>query len=378
MNTNILGIFDSGLGGLTVVCSLVEHMPHQSFIYIGDNAHRPYGAKSSEEIAHFSIEIGKYLQARGVDMIVVACNTASSAALEKLRASVDIPVIGIIDAGVQAALNEAKKLNLLPSCENTTGDLAQKFSLKIGVLATVSTVQSAVYKRKIEEVCPQIEVIQQAAPRLEEIVETQIFQDTSACNPTSWIDSDKQVSQEQQSSDIYHNDSTRDGDEKGDKSKKRFIYGRYFSQEEIDTFKKDILQVVEPLIKERVSFIVLGCTHFPIMADLIQEVIRENNNGVSIPLVDPAAYEVQEVEHYIQHHPELKNTCNEKKALDQKTLDHLSSRDNSSQQIQEFLTTEHNVPKFRACIRNILKEENPSVHYVSIGNSGNNDSTANA
>jgi len=104
-----IGVFDSGVGGLTVLRALVHLLPHESFIYVGDTARVPYGSKSPEAVRRFSLEIARFFRRKGVKMMVTACNTASALALPDLRAFMPVPVIGVIEPGARAALASTSK-----------------------------------------------------------------------------------------------------------------------------------------------------------------------------------------------------------------------------------------------------------------------------
>jgi len=142
MSDKPIGIFDSGIGGLTVCKAVHDLMPSEHLIYFGDTARFPYGTRSQETIIRYSREITEYLISRGVKMIVVACNTASAAALDTLRDDYNIPFTGVIEAGARAA------------CQRCNGD-------SIGVVATRATVRSKSYIREINQIQPHITVEQQ-------------------------------------------------------------------------------------------------------------------------------------------------------------------------------------------------------------------------
>ena len=108
MDNRPLGIFDSGLGGLTVAHAIHEVMPAESLVYLGDTARVPYGNKSGETIIRYSRENSQFLISKGVKAVVVACNTASAYALDSLRAELKVPVFGVIESGVEAALQATK------------------------------------------------------------------------------------------------------------------------------------------------------------------------------------------------------------------------------------------------------------------------------
>jgi glutamate racemase len=139
-----IGIFDSGVGGLTVFREIARALPHHSLIYLGDSARVPYGTKSAETVTRYTLQAAAHLIERGIGMLVVACNTATAAALPALQASLTIPVIGVVEPGARAAV------------ERTRG--------RIGVIATEGTVRSKAYTRAIHSLNPNVEVIEAAAP----------------------------------------------------------------------------------------------------------------------------------------------------------------------------------------------------------------------
>src|SRR5690349_6417536 len=130
MRDRAIGVFDSGVGGLTVARSLTERLPREEIIYLGDTARVPYGSKSSETVVRYSRMATDFLVAQGVKLIVVACNTASAFALEALRAQLPLPVLGVIDPGARAAVSATH-------------------SGRIGVIGTLGTVRSGSYARAI-------------------------------------------------------------------------------------------------------------------------------------------------------------------------------------------------------------------------------------
>ncbi len=144
MSDRPIGIFDSGVGGLTVCKSINDLMPQENIIYFGDTARFPYGTRSKETIIRYSREITDYLISRNVKMIVIACNTASSAALDTIQNNYNIPVIGVIEPGAKAA------------CKRLRGD-------SIGVIATRATVTSGSYIKEIRKINPSVKIYQQQA-----------------------------------------------------------------------------------------------------------------------------------------------------------------------------------------------------------------------
>jgi glutamate racemase len=139
-----IGIFDSGVGGLTVFREIARALPHESLIYLGDSARVPYGTKSPETVTRYALQAAAHLLDRGIGMLVVACNTATAAALPSLVATLPVPVIGVVEPGARAAV------------ARTRG--------RVGVIATEGTVKSHAYTKAIHAIDPQIEVIESAAP----------------------------------------------------------------------------------------------------------------------------------------------------------------------------------------------------------------------
>src|SRR5258708_39309672 len=99
----IIGVFDSGFGGLTVLRELLKVLPGADYLYFGDTAHLPYGAKSVRTVAKYAIASAQFLEAQGISLLVIACNTATALALEEIRSAVKVPVIGVVDPGAQRA-----------------------------------------------------------------------------------------------------------------------------------------------------------------------------------------------------------------------------------------------------------------------------------
>jgi len=146
LNSNLpIGIFDSGVGGLTVYRALHERLPSEHFVYLGDTARVPYGTKSLSTVERYAIENAKFLEAHGIKLLVVACNTASALALPAIRDAVGVRVNGVIDPGARAATSIAA-------------------GRKIGIIATEATVQSGAYANAIARINPLIEVIERACP----------------------------------------------------------------------------------------------------------------------------------------------------------------------------------------------------------------------
>jgi len=204
-----IAVFDSGVGGLTVVGALRRELPAESVVYLGDTARVPYGGKSQKTIERYSEEIARLLVAEGAKMVVVACNTASALALEHLRRVLPVPVEGVIEPGVQAALAATR-----------TGHVA--------VIGTKATVGSGAYERGLRAARPGIRVTAIACPLLVPLIEEGMF-----------------------------DDEVTDA-----------VLRRYFA----------------PLRGTDADTIVLGCTHYPLLAPAIQRAL-----GPDVTLVDSAA-----------------------------------------------------------------------------------------
>jgi glutamate racemase len=143
-NRQPIAVFDSGVGGLTVFREIARALPHESLVYLGDSARVPYGTKSPETIVRYSLEAAAHLLDRGVKMLVVACNTATAAALPTLQAKLPFPVVGVIEPGARAAV------------ARTRG--------RVGVIATEGTVRSHAYSDAIHAIRKEVVVIEAAAP----------------------------------------------------------------------------------------------------------------------------------------------------------------------------------------------------------------------
>jgi glutamate racemase len=209
-----LGVFDSGLGGLTVAAALRRALPRERIIYLGDTARVPYGSRSAETVVRYARGCAKLLLERGVKALIIACNTVSAVAVEILRAELDLPILGVIEPGARAALTALR---------HGRGP--------IGVLCTLGTVASGAYPRAVSQLSTRLEVVAQAAPLLVPLVEE------------GWLTGDVP----------------------------RLAVRRY----------------LEPLVAANVSVIVLGCTHYPVLKQVITEVAAEMS-GRAIPVVDSA------------------------------------------------------------------------------------------
>lgn len=147
-----IGVFDSGVGGLTVAREIMRNLPSERIVYFGDTARVPYGSKSKESVIRFSRQIIHFLKTEQVKAIVVACNTASAYALDEVREEIDIPIIGVVKPGARVAVSSTK-------------------NKKIGVIGTLGTIGTNIYTDFIHKIDPEISVIGKACPLLVPLVE---------------------------------------------------------------------------------------------------------------------------------------------------------------------------------------------------------------
>jgi glutamate racemase len=208
MQRTTIGVFDSGFGGLTVLRALLPLIPDAHYIYLGDTARLPYGAKSQATIARYAVESARFLAARGADLLVIACNTATALALPEITAAAPIPVIGVVQPGAQAA---AQALTLLSE------PLALGPEPYVLVLATAATVASHAYRSACAELG--LHATEKACPLLVPLVEE------------GWID---------------------------------------------HPVTRDVLRIylTEALATCNPQAIILGCTHYPLLASEIADTLR--------------------------------------------------------------------------------------------------------
>ena len=213
-----IGIFDSGMGGLTVMRALKARLPRESFLYLGDTARLPYGTKSADTVTRYALQAAQALLGHDIKLLVVACNTASAAALPALaEALAPLPVVGVIEPGAQAAVAAAPE-----------GPIA--------VIATEGTVKGGAYVRAIQAIAPNMPVVQQAAPLFVALAEEGLRQGEIA----------------------------------------RLVAERYL---------KPLLSTLP-----RPKGLVLGCTHFPVLKDVIAQVA-----GRDVAIIDSAETTAQAV-----------------------------------------------------------------------------------
>ena len=239
-----IGIFDSGVGGLTVYRALHERLPDEHFVYLGDTARVPYGTKSLATVERYAIENSKFLEAHGIKLLVVACNTASALALPAIRKAIGVDVIGVIGPGARAAVVAAE-------------------GKAIGIIATEATVQSHAYATAIGAIDPHVTVIERACPLFVPLAEE------------GWVDTD-----------VTHT-----------------VAAQYLGE----------------LPKDSLGALVMGCTHYPILREVIAASV-----GQDVPLIDSGEATAREVEALLSRqgiaHTPRESLADERKLCDD--LDH--------------------------------------------------------
>lgn len=214
MDNRPIGFLDSGVGGLTVVREFMRQLPHEEVIFIGDSARAPYGPRPAEQIRDYTWELVNFLLTKDVKMIVLACNTATAVVWEEVKAKLDIPVLGVVLPGASAAIKATK-----------TG--------KIGVLGTPMTIQSDIYREKIQSLSPETQVKSLACPKFVPLVESNSSQSSLA--------------------------------------------------------KKVVYESLEGMVGQ-VDTLVLGCTHYPLLSPIIQ-----NAMGPGVRLIDSGAETARDI-----------------------------------------------------------------------------------
>ncbi len=217
--TNPIGFFDSGIGGLTVVRSVMRLMPNENIVYFGDTARVPYGSKSNDTVIEYSLQAANFLLRKNIKLLVVACNTASSAALKDLKRFLTIPVIGMIEPGSKMALRESKHG-------------------KIGVIGTMATINNKAYSNELKKLNPKVKVFEKACPLFVPLAEE------------GWLD-----------------------------------------HKATELIAKEYLTEMH---ERKIDSLILGCTHYPILYDVIQKVM-----GRTVKLIDSGTPAAKLVEEYL-------------------------------------------------------------------------------
>ncbi len=153
-----IGVFDSGVGGLTVVKEIMRQLPGENLVYFGDTARVPYGSKSKITVCKYSRQIVRFLQTKNVKAVVAACNTASALALDEIRDEIDIPVLGVVEPGAVMAAKTTRTKN-------------------IGIIGTESTIKSGIYNKFLHRIDPDITVVSKACPLFVPLVEEGLWED---------------------------------------------------------------------------------------------------------------------------------------------------------------------------------------------------------
>lgn len=265
MKINPIGVIDSGVGGLTIAKEIMKKLPHESIYYFGDTLRCPYGPRPIQEIESFTLELVSYLSQFPLKALVIACNTATVAALEAVQNAIPIPVIGVIHPGSRAAAKVTK-------------------SKKVAVIGTKATINSQAYVRAIGKVDPMIRVLGSATPNLVPLVESGQWDGPLA--------------------------------------------------------KRVITDELQELSKQDFDTLVLGCTHFPLIENLIQAVLDP-----AIQIISPA----------------------EETAVDlEKVLKKLGLLEAEDRKVEHRFFTTGSPKSFQTIICNWLRLDYPNVQYVDL------------
>lgn len=236
-----IGIFDSGMGGLTVARSIVDALPHESVIYLGDTKRCPYGVRPVEQVRSFVAQIGAWFRSRRVKLIVIACNTATAAALPMAQMTFGVPVIGVIEPGARAAIQSTR-------------------NGRVGVIATPLTIGNDAYAHAIHAIDAGVEVSSLATPEFVTLVEGELA--TGAHMHDDW----------RRNSTVFMTDQTRS------------IVSRNLA----------------PLQGTGIDTLVLGCTHFPLLAPAIHETL-----GPGVTIVSSAEETTRELVETLERRRQL-------------------------------------------------------------------------
>ena len=214
-NKQPIGFIDSGVGGLTVIKEAMKQLPNENMVYLGDTARCPYGPRPAEQVIEYTWEMTRFLMEQGIKMLVIACNTATAVALDEIRETLDIPVVGVITSGTRAAVKATN-------------------NQRIGVIGTIGTVNSHSYKNAIMDRVATADVFSLACPKFVPLVES--------------------------------------------------------NQTHSPIAKKIVAETLLPLQNKKIDTLILGCTHYPLLRPVIQNVM-----GKHVVLVDSGAETISEV-----------------------------------------------------------------------------------
>lgn len=277
-----IGVFDSGLGGLTVARSIAMALPHESIFYAGDTKRCPYGTRTEHEVRSFAMQAARWLEKHDVKIIVIACNTATAAALKVAQQTLAVPVIGVIAPGARAAINTTR-------------------TRKVGVLATDLTVRSGAYTRAIQDLDAGVDVYGCPAPSFVEIVERELA--TGAHLQERWLEN----------GDIFDTPETR----------------------------AEVARTLAPITGSDVDTVVLGCTHFPLLAGPIRAAL-----GDEVRVVSSAEETTRELKDILARRDQLAGEL--------------------AQPQHRFATTSDNIAEFAAAGSFIFGQPLKSIEHVSI------------
>ena len=284
VNNRPIGVFDSGLGGLTVARAIATALPHESIYYLGDTKRCPYGVRTEDEVRSFVLQAGRWLAARDIKIMIIACKTATAAGLRIAQQMLPVPVIGVIAPGARAAINSTR-------------------TRKVGVLATPLTVRTGAYTRAIQALDAGVAVYGCPAPSFVEIVENELA--TGAHLQERWL----------QNGDVFDTPETCE----------------------------EVARTLVPIVESgaEVDTVVLGCTHFPLLAGPIRKAL-----GPNVRVVSSAEETTRELTDILQRREQL--------------------ADEDIEPQHRFATTSDNIAEFAAAGSFIFGQPLKSIEHISL------------
>jgi glutamate racemase len=241
MSSSPIGIFDSGLGGLTVAREVARTLPDERIVYLGDTARCPYGPRDLDEVRRYVLEIGSWLTSRDVKLLVIACNTGTAAGLALAQRAFDVPVVGVVEPGARAAVMATH-------------------TRRVGVIGTVGTIASGAYSSAVRALDAGVTVFSAATPRFVDIVEEGLRRDS--------------------------------GRVEGVLAESRDVFIR-------PSFYELARDYLDPLRRNQIDTLVLGCTHFPLLSTAIGQVM-----GPGVELISSAEETAREVAEMLERRQE--------------------------------------------------------------------------